>query len=835
MIRRLAAALLALWAAAALAYEPLRPGDPAALLDWRWLARPQAGERRIANDPWGRRKLAPCEGGFLALDVEGPGVLDHLWASANSGTHLTIVADGARLWHGSFGLSWRGKAPEGIFPEPLLVEGGGMQHLLAPVGFATRLRLVVDKPSFSHFASYRLLPKGTPVAVQDAAYAAALARVAEAWKRGGYGLHEAEPAVEQPFVLPARGRTVALSLQGSGELVALEFHLNPALTGTLREVVAELTCDGLKSPSLRMPLPDLAGTPHPWPCGRWDRYSGTLAAGLRYPWYLRTPRIHHPEATVHLNLPIPYADGLRIELVNRSDLTQFVGHTRAVVKPLAPDAARRAGRLCGTRLIAPVRPGPDPLPLITLPGRGQVVGLGLYLTGNAAWPAAVHESFASLALDGASPILGHGLLPLWFQGIYGGPVTDRVLWNHPRLEEGYAGVTRHFITDPIPFGQQAVFGFTPGPKPEGAPTQATVLALWYHFGPEPYAAPALPERAEPLPHNVFGDKPLRLGPGDAPARLAWAAEAEALASLAVARHTDLRIVEDTDHNYHPSGGKYLHIVADKPGGYVDFAVRLPASRYVAMAVYPLWGPGRGTFELDLLTRAQAVEPPRFLQGDAYVLGRILGSVPTKTPVFAGDALDLRRDPGCHHTAPLRNPAPDAAAVLRLTCLAKPLASNSHLLKIDRIRCDAPPPTAPGWREFEELPEPEASGSLEATLPRHGRFEWSAWGALRLESPRGGKVVLRALLPTGPQRPKALLIRGTLATEGGRWQAWLPGILDPIDLPPSKSATALTTWTLPAPALARPCPLALEITCTAPGTQKNREAPAQLVLDCWRME
>ncbi|MBM4036285.1 MAG: DUF2961 domain-containing protein [Planctomycetes bacterium] len=849
--REVVTLLLSVLGAMALAYERPRPGDPATLLDWRWLARPLACERRISNDPWGKRKLEPAEGGgFILLDVPGPGVLDHLWTPSSAGALPIIEADGK---------------PQERPPEPLAFEGGGMRHIVAPVAFQNRLRIIAAKPQYAHFASCRVFPKGTPVAAPDAAK---LKSAAEAWRKSGFGLNEGKPFVERPFVLPARGRAVAFEQKGSGEVIALEFHMNPALTGTLREVVVEFTYDGAAAPALRMPLTDLAGVPHPWPCGRWDRYSGDLAAGLRYPWYLNRPRVHFPEATVHFNLPIPFANGLKIELVNRSGLTQFVGHTRAVILPLSGDEAGRCGRLCGTRLIAPIRPAAEPQPLISLPGPGHVVGLGLFLTGNAAWPAAVHESFASLAVDSREPILGHGILPLWFQGIYGGPITGLPIWNHPRLEEGYAGVMRHFLTDPVAFEREAAFGFTPGPKAEGAPAQGTVLALWYRFGPKPYEAPALPDRAEQLPHSVFGDE--RPPP-------TWAAEAEDLAPLATAHETELRVVEDTEHNYHPNGGKYLHIVADKPGGYVDFAVRLPASRYVSVAVYPLWGPGRGTFELDVLSRAEAREGPRFPQGDAFIQGRILGSVPVKAPVFTGHALDLRRDPGCHHTPPILNPAPDQRGVIRLICQAKPLDSNSHLLKLDRLRMDTPPATAPGWQEFKGAPEPRASGGLAASVPRYGRPEWSGWGALVLESPPGGKAIVTALAaapspspsgrgptsppspsgrgPTSPPSPSGrgrgegagaradapqptlshrergcLVIKGCLGPDQGRWQARVAGEGAPVDLAPGKDAAAVLEWTLPAGKLPLPGPVAIEFTCTASG-----KGAAQLALDCWRAQ
>ena len=132
------------------------PGSPDTLIDWRGLSRPPVGAREVLSDPWGKRKLEAADGGFLVLDTEGPGVLDHVWSSMGSGTHLTIEVDGKPLWRGPFGrrADPKTKGPQ-LFPDPILFDAGGMQHLLAPIGFARRLRLVTDKPSFRHFVSYR--------------------------------------------------------------------------------------------------------------------------------------------------------------------------------------------------------------------------------------------------------------------------------------------------------------------------------------------------------------------------------------------------------------------------------------------------------------------------------------------------------------------------------------------------------------------------------------------------------------------------------------------------------------------------------------------------------
>ncbi|HEY3418803.1 MAG TPA: hypothetical protein VGM23_18160, partial [Armatimonadota bacterium] len=709
-----------------------------------------------------------------------------------------------------------------------------------PIGFSGSLRILANKEILPHYISYRTFPKGTAVLPANAnptgEYQRKLRDAGEALKSDVNFPDSvyAKTAKEQrqEIVLPAKGRVTAVRAYGSGEITHLEFHLDPALTGTLREVVAEFYYDGATEPTLRLPLPDLAGTPHPWLIQRWHRYNGTLAAGIRYPWYIATPRTYYPEDTFLFNFPLPFANGLRIDLVNRSEDMRFTGFSRTLVEPLSSRDAMTAGRLCGTRLITPLTPGPTPAPLLKIPGPGQLVGLGLFTTGGAFWPAAIKNSLLSLANDGAEPITGLGVMPLWFRGMYGGAQTTS-LWNHPMFGDQYAGCMRDFITDPLPFQAESVFSFTPGADGNGAPTQATVIALWYRFGGTPYAAPALPARAETLPYVKFGTFPASKG-----SQLFWEAEAEDLAPMSQAYGGDVRVVEDVEHDYHPSMGKYLHYVADRAGDYLDCVAAFPPSRYFAVGTGALWGPNRGNFEMDILSRADAKSGPVFPQGDDFYRGRVLGSVPMTAPIFVGQDQRFLRDDGTSYPAVFLNPAPDDDGVIRFICQTKSMDSTAYLLALDMLRLDMPPATPAGWREFEDNALPETSGELTARLPKYGSFDWSGWGALLLASPQGGKAIIHALMPTGPAAPTMLTIKGCLGPKQGAWQVRITGVADPFTLTPGKDEQEIVEWKIPVKGLTLPGAITLEFICTAPGEKDPRviQAPkAELALDVWMVK
>ncbi len=845
----LATGFLAMSSAAAGADSLPPPGSPACLTDWRWLGRPPQGERHVVAQLPGQPKLVACDGGYLLLDASGPGVLDHLLL-ADGGATLTLLADGRELWSGTMDAAIRAAddakaGPDGkdvpFFPAPLIFGGGPLRHLIAPVGFEQSLRIVMDKASMGHFLSYRTFAPGAQVMPAspdpERPYAKGLHAADKILQAGVTFRDEAFPQAQetrQEFVLRAKSRETVLDVPGSGELVYLEIHVSPALSGSLREVVVELRYDGAPEPAVRLPLPDLAGIPHPWIVERWHKYNGTLAAGLQYPWYVSTPRFYFPEDTFHFNLPVPFAKGLRLDLVNRSEKMRFTGFVRARAVPLSVPDAQQCGRLCAARSVGPVKATADPQPLLQLPGAGHLVGLGLFTTGGDRYPPAVHNCILSLGRDGGPPILGQGVLPLWFMGAYGGSIGNRPIWNHPLYDDKFGGAMRYFLTDPLPFGTEAVFGFTPGTNAAGAPTEATALAFWYRFGTEPFTAPPLAEHAELLPHSTFGTQPAQPD-----SRRFWEVEAEDLVRAARVFGGEVRAEEDVDHNYHPSAGRYLHYVADQAGDYVDCAFPFPRTRYLAVGTAALWGPNRGTFEMDVLSQSQAQSPPEFLQGDAFYLGRVLGHVPMTAPVFVGQDLRSLRDTGTEYPPPFLNPAPDQEGVLRFICRAKPQESTAYLLKLDKLRIDLPPATASGWREFEDLATAEASGGLTARQPKQGRVEWSGWGAVVIRSPPGGKAVFRTLVPVGQPQVAEVILKGSLGPGRG---TWLARVLQPegmaataTELSPGKDAKDVVEWRVPVTDVHLPGPVLLEFTCAATGQKDERSqaAPeAELALDSW---
>ncbi|MHB9026280.1 MAG: DUF2961 domain-containing protein [Armatimonadota bacterium] len=827
-MRTLLLLLLALVSLGVLAALP-PPGSPERLTDWRWLARSPEGRQRVLSS---KDKLEAYAGKFLLLEVTGPGVLDHL-ILRDANLTVSITADDRPLWQGKMSALATPPANSApLFPLPVFFAAPSFYHLLAPIGFKASLRILVDKVDPWRYLSYRTFRDAAAIfpasADANGAYAQGLQAAAVAWK-APLDLFNAQGdatrrEVSANVVIPAAGRATAVNLTGSGEITRLEFHLIPALVGSLRELVVEFYYDGAKEPALRLPVTDLVGMPHPWTQGRWDQFSGTLAAGIRYPWQEYTPRIMHHDAHFYFNLPIPYANGLRIELVNRSERMMFSGTVRALVAQA--DDAKAAGRLCGTRLIAPVTTAAA---LMTLPGPGQLAALSLFCTGNGMYPPAQLNGAAWLMLDGAPTVAGPGLAPLWLAGGYGGPYTGLPNWNHPRMEPGYIGVTRYFTTDPLYFDKDAAFGYHPGNDLTGAPTSATVIALWYHYGAAPYAAPALPAHAEALPYTTISKASWHVPAKGA--QLAATIEAEDLAPMAIAHGGEARVVEDTEHNYHASNGRYLAIRVDNIGDYVDLQLPFPASRYFVIGqanmTVMIEGMSHTCFELALLSRDEARQPPPEVSAKDRFAWSVLGGAQMNLQIFVLGGPSYRRDP-INYYAPQLNPAPDGDGVFRFICRGP----GVRMLSFDNFWLYMPPPTADGWYEFEENALPDITGDLTAMLPLTGRVEWSGWGAVKLSAKESGRATLRTLVLAGPAAPKELKLTGSLPPGSGNWQAAVAGSTAPaVTLTPGKDANQVVEWTLPVAGPTLPGPLTLEITYTPPAAM-DKTPTGQLFLDAW---
>lgn len=773
------------------------PGDPAALTDLRWLARP-GGNDRVVNT-----------GAGMGLKLDGPGVLDYL-VYGDAG-ELVLVVDGEEVLRATPRADWKPlyvepeRAAWGTLPFawPLVHLGGTYACCSVPIPFARSLQIEVSRGAEQLFASWRRLDAPPAMAFGDETWTERLA-VAHEYLAGDVGALPPAAGAREVRVqahCAAGGSATLAELSGPGEMVGMRLRMIPGALELLRHQVIAITADGLTS--VRMPLVDLVGVSHPWPLA-WQPRAGDQVAGIVHPYARSGGRIE--EAVVaYCKLPIPFTRSLRIELHNRASGLTASFDARLLVLPL--EDAAGAGRLCGASVRTPLAAEGE-TELFALPGAGRLVGLSAFTTGHGRDWAWRRESQVQLDGPDGSIAGGFGLLPLGMQGGTGSSVIATLAWNHNSLQPtGRAGAGRHFWTDPLDLPRGARITW----QAAGAdgPTHAEVGVLWYAPpGEPPLMAPEVPADVVALP-LVYHGQPGEPQPGG------WWDEAEALAAAAEASAGEVRAETTGAEDAFASGGAYLAWNAERPGDYLDLLVPVPASRYVRLWVHRLLFRSGGSFAISLAAPDDAGAGFGYSKDPAGYLDRVLGRATAKASVECYDVWP-HRQAYRFEMPPMLSPARGGVARLRFTCITRPSGSRGYLLALDQLGLDPAPPTEDGWHEFESAPARVVGTSLGADLMAYGRADFSGWGGRELRTERTGEAAISLVGPAGPAAG-AVEVRG-LAFEGA-WTARAGG--EEVTLASPEGAREPSSWLVPVPA----GEATLVLRCTA--------GPGRLLLDAWR--
>jgi len=804
-------------------------GDPRRLLDLRWLARPLGGEPFLVDtfsEPGKPKKHGKT---FVLAEIEGPGVVEHLTLYTRA--KLWIEVDGRTIWEGHPAKDWpaiyvppkpkdRGTPP---FAFPMVQTAWGPSHMALPIPFDKRLVLRADAGNVPLWLAGRQLRYIGRRRVTDASYRKAADEVFANWNGP---IHDPYPIpgsrkMRLEAYVEASSRARLLELPGSGEVTGLKLRIDPPAFSVLRQLVIEITADGLSEPTLRMPILDFVGVTHPWPHA-WFSMAGDRVAGLTNGVYrVNKQNRHQDQFILYFKLPIPFQRGLRIDVRNRSAELPVIVRGTARVCPLSSKEAGRALRLCGTsrRLDLPRNKGQ--VDLLTLPGDGHLVGFSFFTTG--------HQTFGEWRsrlrielLDARRRRLasGPGLNPY---GKWGNNQMFRALtWNHnSNGPKGLMGAGRHFWLDPRPIGTGATLRYSGG-GPNG-PGRAEVGVIWYQKpgsdGRVAYAAPAQPSDVEPLPAVYRGWR--RPGkPGG------WGAEAESLAASATATDGWVRAETVGAWDAFASGAAYLAWNARRPGASMDLLVPTPPTLYVQPWYHRLQFPSGASFELELVRLNEPVTRAEYSKDDAGFRSRVLGQSTGRARINSFGVVPWRQ-PGVDMLPIMRNPSPGHLARLRFRCITK--QGRAYLLVLDQLGMNPCPATPKGWQEFEAAPVIEAGLDVTADLMKYGRRDFHGWGGREMQARLPGAATIMLVRLTAAPAGKSVQIRGRL--EEGRWTLRVQGEatgevtleLKKGDKPPAEPSL----WTIPLSGpLAAPVTARLSVQC--------HSRTGRLLLDGWRL-
>lgn len=324
-----------------------------------------------ANHDAGQFLRRTDDGWDVMAEVDGPGAITRIW-SANPQGRIRFVLDGEIVIDTSFGELLSGRlAP---FEAPFTERG---LNCYFPIGFAQSGRVLARDSGAYYHINVVEFPAGTPVerfsfALSDEARGA-VADVARVL-RDGYDPVVAAgrrlmPVTEQKDLGP--GDKLAWDLKGGGTVRALYVGLtdrtDPREPYALHQLVLRMTFDGATEPQVEVPLVDFFGSgfePVPFR----SLATGT-AAKLAFP---LPDRPLEEQRFMYCYFPMPYRDGLRLEIENLSRTRRAVGLVflmRVDTRTPAPDALRFHARYR--------REDPCQVldyPILAVRGRGRIVG-----------------------------------------------------------------------------------------------------------------------------------------------------------------------------------------------------------------------------------------------------------------------------------------------------------------------------------------------------------------------------------------------------------------------------------------------------------------------------
>ena len=312
------------------------------------------------------------DGWDVLAEVQGPGAVTRIW-SANPQGQIRLVLDGEVVIDTSFAALLDGNMQP--FAEPLVYD---RRNCYFPIGFGRSCRIVGRECQSYYQINTIQFPPGSQVerfrTELDEAAQAALADVKHTLEEGLsdkqiFGSQRTLPVAVQQDLGP--GEVLSESLNKAGTVralyIALTDRTNPRDLYALHHCILRIYADGEKTPSVEAPLCDFFGAGFDWVPVQ------TLVVGTDRSLPIPLPdRRTGEDRFMYCLFPMPYRDGLRIEIENRSDAKKKIGlllHLRVDTRPPARDALRFYARF---RREDPCR-GPE-YPVLDTSGRGRVVG-----------------------------------------------------------------------------------------------------------------------------------------------------------------------------------------------------------------------------------------------------------------------------------------------------------------------------------------------------------------------------------------------------------------------------------------------------------------------------
>lgn len=438
------------------------------LADWNSLPRLRAGTTGMASSynrggntlgDFGQYDGDSTDGYYLVRELTGgPGVVTRFWmpqASADGPASIRLTVDGnvftttsKALFDGTFGTS-----PAFSSPLASTLIGGRVSY--EPITFQSSIKIESthapgNQANFYQW-EYRRLLAGTAVpsfnGTIQASQQADRAKAANVLAHPGQIPAEAATGQAETGVtavplgltsIPGKSSVTLANVTGSGQVRSLALKLRDAAIGTtpgdatLDQLRVRVRYDGAADYAIDVPVSSFFGVGH----GRAD--------------YKSVPVGVADDGTYYSHWPMPYRQGLKVELYNDATTTATV--KSAAVEYKAGAVAADAGYLNARSAAATLGPNDPKYTMLHITGKGQYVGNLLSVDGV----GGTLEGNDIISVNGADVVHGTGLEDAYNGGYYyndgAPPSAANPLYG--LLRYGSAGSTDQYrwrITDAVPF------------------------------------------------------------------------------------------------------------------------------------------------------------------------------------------------------------------------------------------------------------------------------------------------------------------------------------------------------------------------------------------------
>ncbi|MFN0136212.1 MAG: DUF2961 domain-containing protein [Phycisphaerae bacterium] len=454
------------------------------MIDLKRLAAPLRGEQSAlfaglaGADEKSRFRGKTSDGWNIAGELDGPGIINRIWCEEPTGL-VRIIIDGKIAIEGKLDDLFAG----GIEPfgEPFAYlthkKRGGVSYL--PIGFNKRISILMRDNSSSYQIDFVKLPPGNEVEpftpdLSDAALDA-LRRVANVMKIGfeekklvagvKTGSGGAEGVIKQNEKLTWEGKSHGTI---RAFYVAITDDREPKDPYFLRDVTLRIYTDGQKAPDVEVPLCDYFGS-------GFDRNaSDSLVAGTALA--LDNPASNQNQGLwFYSYLPIPFADGIKIEIENRNKpkigLSFFVRTDRS---ELAPDTMRLRAKFASA-----IAMKESAFTLLDLESRGRLVGCSLSVDCPRLewWGRGPH----TLRLDGNDKLTMNGTNVQGFFGLSeASAINARALHGATLAKlQGKSSYFRWLLPDAIEFNRSIRLDFADKQTGDAKDVYYSGVVHWY--------------------------------------------------------------------------------------------------------------------------------------------------------------------------------------------------------------------------------------------------------------------------------------------------------------------------------------------------------------------